>query len=41
MDAYKAFLPELLRGTLTEAEAARIRGTESREVLETPLPEFY
>jgi hypothetical protein len=41
MDAYKAFLLELLRGTLTEAEAARIRGTESREVLETPLPEFY
>ncbi len=41
MDAYKAFLLELLRGTLTEAEAARIRGTESREVLENPLAELY
>jgi len=40
MDAYKAFLLELLRGTLTEAEAARIRVTESREVLEQPLAEM-
>ena len=40
MDAYKAFLLELLRGTLTEAEAVRIRVTESREVLEQPLAEM-
>ncbi len=41
MNAHKAFLLELLRGTLTEAEAARIRGTESRGVLENPLAEMH